>query len=160
MRLIIMACSATKCATPTPMAALFRYNGPMWQTLRAQLVRLPDAATDYATGDLRIWVLSALYGFVPASTEIPDYDRRMTPDLAAKMARDPSYDFQHIAHMVEDADDVLFAGGEMYRDAMWRASGGHLHNIMKIAETDGRGIGEHRAQLAAWLDGHYQRMAA
>lgn len=46
---------------------------------------------------------------------------------------------------------VMFAGGEMYRDAMWKASGANFWNLMKISETNGSGIGEHRAQLGAWF---------
>lgn len=156
MKLIIMGCSATKRPETTPMTALERYDGPMWRTLRAQLDRSPAAAAALASGVLRIWVLSGLYGFIPANVgEVPDYDRRITPDILAKMARDCSYDFQRIAGMVEDAEAVLFAGGEIYRNAMWRASGGRLSQIMKIDETDGPGIGVHRSQLRDWFQTHF-----
>lgn len=160
MKLIIMSCSGTKRADAAPLRAIDRYDGPMWKTLRASLARNAEASAAYDAGDLRIWVLSALYGFIDAATEVPNYDRRMTPEILAKMGRDCSCDFQHIEGMVDQADAVMFAGGSMYRDAMWRASGGHLHHIMKIDETDRGGIGDHRAQLSAWLDTHYQRLAA
>src|SRR5690606_35781029 len=100
-------------------------------------------------------VLSALYGFVPIYVETPDYDKRMTPEILEKMQRDPSYDLQRIPHFVDRAEAVLFAGGELYRNAMWKASGGSLWNLAKVSETDGRGIGEHRAQLGAWVADHF-----
>lgn len=152
MKLIIMACSETKRTEEREMPALERYDGPMWRTLRAQLIRQPAAAAALRNGDLAIWALSARYGFVDAiATCLPNYDRKMTAQLMAKMERDPSYDFQRIAGFVDTADAVLFAGGELYRNAMWKASGARLSMIMKIDETDGAGIGEHRAQLGQWF---------
>lgn len=150
-KLLIMACSGTKRPDAGPLTALERYDGPMWRTLRAQLRRYPNAVAARASGEFDIWVLSGRYGFVPALIEMPNYEQRLTAEVLAKMARDPSYDFQRIAGMVEDANAVMFAGGEMYRDAMWRAAGGSLWHLMKISETDGGGIGEHRAQLGAWF---------
>ena len=137
------------------MPALDRYDGPMWRTLRAQLDRNPVAARAVAANELQIWVLSALYGFVPASVPLHDYDLKMTPNRLAKMSQSCAFDFQCIPGKVDDADAVLFAGGELYRDAMWKASGNRLNTIMKISETDGPGIGHHRAQLGAWLSKQY-----
>ncbi|AIT81254.1 hypothetical protein [Novosphingobium pentaromativorans] len=151
MKLVIMACSGTKRADAAPLAALDRYDGPMWQTLRACLARHPEAARCLASKDLQIWVLSGLYGFIPVDVEVPDYEQRISAALIAKMALDPSYEFQMVPGLVDEAEAVLFAGGTLYRDAMWKASGSNLWNIMKIDETDGAGIGEHRAQLAAWF---------
>lgn len=159
MKIIIMACSNTKRTDAGPLSALDRYDGPMWKTLRALLARYPSAAAARASGALKIWVLSGLYGFVEVGTEMPAYDRRMTDKLLATMQADPSYDFQRIADMVDDADAALFAGGELYRDAMWRASGSDFRNIMKVTETDGGGIGEHRAQLGAWFAEHFPALA-
>lgn len=155
-----MSCSGTKRADTLPLAAIDRYDGPMWRTLRTSLERNPRAASAYADGELQIWVLSALYGFIDSTMEIPDYDRLMTPTILKKMARDCSCDFQHIAGMVDRADATLFAGGAMYRDAMWSAAGCNLSKIAKVSETDGRGIGEHRAQLGAWLKAQYGRAGA
>lgn len=156
MKLIILSCSATKRTDETELKTIDRYDGPMWRTLRAQLARNPVAAAAVASGELLIWALSARFGFVNAiRTPMPNYEKKMTVEILAKMARDCSYDFQRIAGFVDDAEAVLFAGGEMYRNAMWRASGGRLSQIMKIDETDGAGIGEHRAQLGAWLSQHF-----
>lgn len=154
---IVMGCSATKRETTSDLTALDRYDGPMWKTLRAQLERLPAAADAYRTGELEIMVMSALYGFIKASNIVPNYDKRMSPELALKMSRDPSYEFQMLGHLVDDAQEVLFAAGAIYRDAMWRGAGGNLAHLMKITETDGGGIGEHRAQLAAWMQKNFAK---
>lgn len=159
MKLIIMSCSGTKRPDEAPLTALQRYDGPMWRTLRALLERHPNAAAALVSKDLEIWVLSALYGFVPVNVETPNYDKRMSPEILEKMQRDPSYDLQRIPFFVERAKAVLFAGGELYRDAMWKASGGSLWNLAKVSETDGRGIGEHRAQLGAWIAEHFGNAA-
>lgn len=156
MKLIIMACSATKKRDAGEIPAIDRYDGPMWRTLRAQLQRTPEAKAAALSGELLIWVVSARYGFFDAvATPIRDYDQKMTPGRMAKMLACPSYDLQRIRSFVDDADVVLFAGGELYRSAMWKASGARLTTIMKIDETDGAGIGEHRAQLAAWIATQY-----
>ncbi|ABQ68576.1 hypothetical protein Swit_2217 [Rhizorhabdus wittichii RW1] len=155
MKLVILACSATKRPDTGLLPAIQRYDGPMWRTLRARLAELPAARQAYASGDLRIMMLSALCGFKPVDRAIPDYDHRMTRDLAARLADDPSCDFQSIPPIVREAEAVLFAGGDIYRDAMWEASGGSLWNLMKITETDAGGIGHHRAQLSAWLTEHF-----
>lgn len=160
MKLLIMACSATKRTEVGPMPAMERYDGPMWRTLRALLARHPEAASAYASGALDIWAISARFGFVPASMEMPDYDRKMTAPIMAKMLRDPSYDLQRICLMVQDAEAVMFVGGELYRNAMWRASGGNLGQIMKIDETDGPGIGRHREQLGEWIRAQFPKSEA
>lgn len=160
-KLIIIACSGTKRADAGTLPAIDRYNGPMWQTLRASLARHPAAAQALASGDLAIRVVSGLYGLISADTPMPDYDQRITPELITKMSRDNSYDFQSIPGLVDDADAVLFAGGSMYRDAMRDAARLDLVDLAKISETDGGGIGEHRAQLARWIARHFaSRIAA
>ncbi|MCZ4340145.1 hypothetical protein O4H52_00905 [Sphingomonadaceae bacterium G21617-S1] len=56
--------------------------------------------------------------------------------------------------LIDAAENILFVGGALYRDTMWRASGAGLWHIMKIDETEG-GIGQHRADLSHWLRQHY-----
>lgn len=155
MKLIIMACSNTKRPDLAPLTALDRYDGPMWRTLRALLDRYPAAKDALKAKELEIWVMSGLYGFVPWDCPVPDYDRRLTAEAITKMGKDSSYDFQRIAPMVDRAHAVLFAGGELYRNAMWKAAGSSLWLLNKVAETDGAGIGEHRAQLGAWVAKHF-----
>src|SRR3546814_11987320 len=60
-RLLILACSATKRSRPGWIPAVDRYDGPLWQTLRAIG---PDRQ------DPKVAVLSTRYGFIdPRITE-------------------------------------------------------------------------------------------
>lgn len=143
--LIAMACSATKRRDRPYLPAIDRYDGPMWKTLRSALEGISNRP--------EIWVLSARFGFIPASSEIPDYDCEMTESLAARIAVGPAYEGQIFAHHVESADKVLFAGGQLYRNTMHRAWDRNSKKTMyhKVTETVG-GIGEQRAQLRAWIN--------
>ena len=75
-RLLVLACSASKCPDPGRIPAIARYDGPLWRTLRA---------ADPEGRLARVAVLSARYGFRDAATPIADYDARLTEDLAARM---------------------------------------------------------------------------
>jgi hypothetical protein len=136
--LIALACSGTKRHDEGSLPAIQRYDGPLWRTFRAHR----------PARRLNIWVLSARFGFLPASTLIPDYDQEMTPSRAAGLLRYPSSDHHQFADAVRAAGRVLFAGGLLYRETMRRAC---PFQIPDLTETDGGGIGIHRAQLRAWL---------
>src|SRR3546814_8096434 len=75
-RLLILACSATKRSRPGWIPAVDRYDGPLWQTLRAIG---PDRQ------DTKVAVLSARYGFIASRSPIENYDTRLTTALAARM---------------------------------------------------------------------------
>lgn len=153
-KIVIMACSGRK-NPGEGVRAIDMYDGPMWQTLRARLAELPAAREALATGDLRIFVLSAKFGIVEADVVLPGYDQRLDERRAAELLRDKSCELQMLPGMVNQAEAVLFAGGELYRNTMWKATGANLWNIMKIDETSGAGIGFQRMQLSAWFNSHY-----
>lgn len=75
-RLLILACSATKRSQPGWIPAIDRYDGPLWQTLRA---------IDPDRGDTKVAVLSARYGFIDSRSPIENYDTRLTTALAERM---------------------------------------------------------------------------
>ena len=75
-RLLILACSATKRDGPACMPAIQRYDGPLWQTLRA---------VDPYGEKAKVAFLSAHLGFRAASSPIEIYDARMTDQVAAAM---------------------------------------------------------------------------
>lgn len=75
-RLLILACSATKRSRPGWIPAIDRYDGPVWQTLRAIGPDRPDT---------KIAVLSARYGFIDSRSPIENYDTRLTAALAERM---------------------------------------------------------------------------
>lgn len=75
-RLLILACSATK-AVGDDLTARNRYNGPLWQTLRAA-----DPGGDLAF----VAYLSAKYGLGCAWSKLPEYDAVLNARSAALMA--------------------------------------------------------------------------
>lgn len=75
-RLLILACSATKCTGPAHMSAIERYDGPLWRTLRA---------IDPDGEKAKVAFLSSHLGFRAADTPIEIYDARMTEQMAAAM---------------------------------------------------------------------------
>lgn len=139
--LIAMACSATKRPDPGELPAIDRYDGPMWRTLRAALGELPESARP------EVWFLSARYGFHPATLPIVNYDGVLSEARARDLLRMPSSNHMAFAQTVANHHRVLFAGGALYRDTMRSA----CPRISLLSETDGGGIGEHRAQLRAWI---------
>jgi hypothetical protein len=136
MKLLCLACSATKSKAGGMLQAFERYDGPMWRTLRAAAHGI-DAMP-------QVWFLSARYGFQLATMPIPYYEHRAT-GWPARITNEDSFERSVLA-----ADAVLFAGGALYRDAMARTVG----DIEYVTETDGKGIGHQRAQLRAWLAEH------
>ena len=75
-RLLILACSATK-ATGEGLTARDRYQGPLWQTLRAID---PDGSKTF------VCFLSAKFGLGDARSVLPHYDRVLTDADADCMA--------------------------------------------------------------------------
>lgn len=74
-RLLILACSATK-ATGEGLTARDRYQGPLWQTLRAAD---PDGSRAF------VCFLSARFGLGDARDLLPRYDRVLTDADADRM---------------------------------------------------------------------------
>jgi hypothetical protein len=138
--LLALACSATKSVAAGNVPAFERYDGPLWRSLRAAL--------HFVDRPVKIWALSAQFGFIPGATAIPSYERKMTTQRAAELIRLPTGGHAAFADAVRAAGPVMFAGGAIYREAMRRAC---PFTVADISETDGGGIGYHRAQLRAWL---------
>ena len=159
MKLIVMACSDTKHPDPAPMPAMERYRGPMWTTLRARLQDHPHAAEAIETGELRVWVLSARFGFIPASLRIPSYNTLLSCRIAADILSNPSYDAAQFCTASRSAEETLLVGSSLYRGTMRRAAGMDGGDVLHVTETDGPGIGHHRATIGRWIAHHYSRRA-
>ena len=147
--LIVMACSGKKHPGAERMPAIDRYQGPMWGTLRAALNELGEAEKP------EVWFLSAKYGFHPASLGILDYEQKLTEHRARDLLSNPNSNWREFAQAAHSMDRIMLAGGFVYRDAMRRAIGKLPMQGASplIAETDGGGIGHHRAQLRQWISG-------
>src|SRR3546814_3999760 len=70
--------SSDVCSSDLPgwIPAIDRYDGPLWQTLRAIGPDRPDT---------KIAVLSARYGFIDSRSTIENYDTRLTAALAERL---------------------------------------------------------------------------
>jgi hypothetical protein len=130
-RLLILSCSMNKRVGPQHMPARDGYDGPLWRTLRH---------VDPDERKARVAFVSAEYGFREATTTIENYDRRMTPEIAAAMKAGglgtrwpppktqrraiPSgeHPSMHIASMTEHGRkpfiDVCLIGGALYLGVM------------------------------------------
>jgi hypothetical protein len=167
-RLLILACSATKKDGPRYLPAVERYDGPLWQTLRA---------TDPKGQLARTAFLSAHLGFRAASTPIASYDVPMTPHIAAAMkagslgTRWPQqktkkrvmptgeHPGMHIASLTDFGSrpfaSVALAGGYRYIEIMqilltlFRA-GGYVDHNASVTIINGP-IGKMRRDLRVWL---------
>ncbi|MEN9936071.1 MAG: hypothetical protein RLZZ387_2650 [Chloroflexota bacterium] len=80
MRLLILACSATKRHDVGLLPALDRYDGPSYRTLRRFLTHHPEKRDALA-----VLILSAEFGLIGDDTLVPDYDRRMDAARATEL---------------------------------------------------------------------------
>jgi hypothetical protein len=142
MRTLILSCSATKRPDAGLLRAVDRYDGPAYRTLRANLP--PD-------DDLRVFILSAELGLIGRGTLIRDYDRRMTRARAAELRAPVREKLKAIdrAGMVVSWSNVLFVGGELYRELL-RSAAAEARFPAAINYASG-GIGEQLGQLKAFL---------
>jgi hypothetical protein len=170
-RLLILACSATKSAAEERIPATERYDGPLWQTLRAVD---PNRQKAYPC------FLSAKYGFGPAWRPLPDYNAFMTKELAAEMIRLGTVDgtwpktkcgmlpgghalaaMASICHAFEVTygqrviEEVCLVGGHLYLDVMRsfiQEFQEHrlLPRNLRVTEINGP-IGKMRQSLRCWL---------
>lgn len=176
-RLLLLACSARKKDGPEWMPAIERYDGPLWQTLRA--IDQPD--------DLVVMALSAKYGLFRAWLAIDQYDDVLTVDAARVAAQEnicdpfnPHYrpHWKEVINELRDAaealrrregtrycrqfNDVCMVGGWKYLPTMRRYvkhfsrwSGGQRTIIAgdaRVTEVNGP-IGKMRQGMRAWICG-------
>lgn len=172
-RLLILACSATKCGDARYFPAIKRYDGPLWRTLRTAD---PNGAKAKAA------FLSAHLGFRTADTPIELYDVRMTAEIAARMkagglgTRWPrpetpdqieevgQHSGMHIHRLCgwdgrQAFQDVALVGGHLYLDVMRHFVGlfqreGYVAANARITVINGP-IGLMRRDLRIWLNGDY-----
>ena len=146
-RLLVLACSATKTKEPGRISAYQRYDGPLWQTLRA---------TDPERTKTRVAFVSARFGFRCATTTwIENYNEPMTAQRAAEMisggmtGKWPKAKptkritmgcgvnaWAEIVHLTYYGErpftDVAIAGGRLYLDVMR-----NLVELFKQSHWDG-----------------------
>jgi hypothetical protein len=163
-RLLILACSSTKRRDRDWIPAIERYDGPLWQTLRA---------CDPQRHGLAVMALSARYGFIAASKAIEHYDERLTPELAESLVNGTPFpgDKWRPAPINEVRDlqgnrrgpfnDICLVGGWLYVFTMreklvrWQRNvmfAGHsIATDARVTEINGP-IGSMRRQLRQWVE--------
>src|SRR5436853_1489062 len=77
-RLLILACSQKKKSGAQNLPAVERYDGPTFRVLRKFLGELPQEAP-------HVLILSAQYGLIEASHNIPHYDHCMSAARAREL---------------------------------------------------------------------------
>lgn len=161
MRLLILACSATKAYATDRRAipAIYRYDGPMWRTLRAWLEPGESAAYARKKEQIDIYAISAKYGILMAYEPITHYDWRMDEQRAHEI-REQWIGFDAleqqaacIQRVVGGYTHTLIAGGRWYQSVV--APIRFQHDRYGHVERTSGGIGEQLAQLKHWLHTEY-----
>jgi hypothetical protein len=137
--LLVMACSGAK--NSGSRAAAIKYRA---RQFGATLDAYMHPAGMYAAGHDLV-VLSAEFGIVPAYRPIPDYDTKMTAEIADRLIADEAA-FEAFAVAAEGHDEVAVFGGKLYRHvvAAWADRLGV--DVTEIV-GDGRGCGDHFSAL-------------
>lgn len=140
-RLLILGCSKRKARAAGLMPAIDRYDGPAFKVLRKYLKEEPS-------NGIRVFVLSAKFGLIPATRKVPDYDFRITRATAEKIR-------PRVLHGLRKALangaylEVGFCLGDDYRHAIEGYEGVVLEGT---AVTFIRGgLGTRLAYLYKWL---------
>lgn len=145
-RLLIMACGAAK--FPGVRRACEKYAGTTHKT---------RAAVERETGwkGFELLILSAEFGLTKASTHLPDYDRRMSPERAREQA---GLNVPMLRQIIEDARrdggrpfaEVFVFCSPVYALALGDFSEWSSGVPVRVVNA-GRGIGDQTAELKAWI---------
>jgi hypothetical protein len=143
MRLLILACSATKRHDAGLLPAIERYDGPNYRTLRRFVADHPAGCEA-----LDVFILSGELGLLRGHTAIPDYDRRM--DTRRVLALRLSVADVLSSHLEDRRYDATFVGlGRDYAPALEITSDLRPHLGTLTVATGG--IGTRLGQLRRWL---------
>lgn len=144
-RCLIVGCSRTKVASPQPLPAIQRYDGPAFRVIRRYLSQAPQAAKD-----VDIFVLSAEFGLISAETEIPSYDRLMTAARAAEL-RPAVLDAVRGQICPQNYAEVFLSMGKTYLQALDGIRGLLGDNVRLIFSDSASG--RKLTELQRWLWG-------
>ena len=137
--LLILGCSATKRANPEPLAAVERYDGPLYRVLRGWMARTPDHGQRLAVA-----ILSAQYGLIGAGMRIPLYGRHITFTRAMELRPAVRQDLYELSP--GPFASVYISMGAQYRAILPDA-------LPWPAQFASGGIGTRQRELKAWLGG-------
>jgi len=140
-RLLILACSQRKRPDQSLLPAIERYNGPAFQIVRKFLRTHPVEAQS-----LKIYVLSAKFGLIPASQPTPIYNQRMTLNQAQKLRPNA---LRKLERLLPNCNKLFINLGQIY----WQALAGHEVIIpANISPVIAQGSsGRRQVELRDWL---------
>jgi hypothetical protein len=151
-RLLILTCSARKRDDAGMLPAQERYDGPLWQVFRSVAREQP-----LFVGDVDVQVLSAAYGLIPATEEIPFYDQSMTEERAQELHDDT---VQRFRELLESGvyDRCCFGLSQLYLRALtgWESV---TPAGVDVTVADGP-MGEKLSQVKGWLLGEVKATKA
>lgn len=145
-RTLVMACSATKLASPGPLEAFRRYDGPAYRVLRkhcggqlAQDRQLAEGAR------LQVYILSAKYGLISSRADIDHYDLQMSP-ARSRVLIGWSAHAEQFQELLRQEGELFVVAGAAYRSVLdaWACGKSYRYAI--------GGIGEQLGQLKRWLN--------
>lgn len=151
MKMLVMSCSKAKVPQSEGHApAYLLYDGPQWRVYRKWRREHPVQAVDR----LHVCALSAEHGFIPATWDIAEYDRKMTADRVCELAvmhyqRHAVRRELHHAFGDKHEPDILLFGSELYSDLFESLLPEGV--LFRRAGDEGRGIGDQLAELKEWL---------
>lgn len=137
--LLIISCSQRKLDTPEPIYAMYRYDGPTYQTLR-KLRR-----EGHFPLDLDVLIISARYGLLGLREPIHTYNQKMTVERADELR---PYVQERLRKIItaQQYQQVFINLGKVYRQTL---EGFHWGTTSTM-EASG-GIGLKTQQMKTWL---------
>ena len=140
--LLIISCSQCKVSTPETLAAIDRYDGPTYRTLRKarREGRYPK--------NLNILIISAKYGLLACQQPADNYDQKMTLKHADKLRPEIQNRLKSFIQTKRGGYDQVFINlGKVYRQTL----DGFHWGLLSTLEASG-GIGQKTSQMKAWLE--------
>ena len=137
--LLIIGCSQRKVESDEYLAAIDRYDGPAYRTLR----KMRRDGTEPTNVD--ILIISAKHGLIPCQKPIDAYDECMTPKRADTL-RPRIQSWLRWFLDINGYDQVFINLGKTYR----RTLEGFHWGLVSTMEASG-GIGLKNKQMKTWL---------
>ena len=150
MRLVI-SCGAGKLEHKAPAFQL--YTGSLWSSFR-------KAHKSSALPLERVWVLSALWGLIPASTELEPYNAQVVPETKRKLEDHQIRSSELAKKLTATEEPIYFVGGAPYLAALQLAGFKEILVLDQLATFPNvaarNGIGKQR-QALSWFLGRFQK---
>lgn len=141
-RLLILSCSRRKHPSQEPLPAIERYNGPLFFVLRRFLRECPCEAKQ-----LDVYILSAVYGLIPADFSTRLYDQKMNMSRLTWLQPQINTTFSNI--ICNNYISICFVLGKTYLTA-FNDLQNSIPALTEFIVVYGP-IGKKQTQLKKWL---------